>query len=97
MTFGSLILVAAVRVSVLPCDKTGSAGSAKRSGHECVLEEHPFSGEPIDMRGLGKRMARDTKTVPSQFVRRDDDHVGPVVGHGGIAKEKDCQMGVGKE
>ena len=83
-------------MSVLSSNKTGSAGPAKRSGHECVLEEHPFSGEPIDMWGLGKRMARDTKTVPSQFVRRYDNHVGPVVGYDGKAKRERLPDGIGQ-
>ena len=75
MSLWSRVLIAAIRMGILPSHQAAAARPAKRRHYERVLHQHAFSGNPIDMRRIHEWMTRNSQSIPTQFVDIDDDHI----------------------
>ena len=69
------VVLHAVSVRVNAAEDARSAGGAERCGAEGVLEIHALLAQPVDVRRLQMRVAREAQCVPALIVGKNEQDV----------------------
>ncbi|MNL45876.1 hypothetical protein D3C87_1685530 [compost metagenome] len=71
------IIGKAVEVAVFPGKNGCSGGAANRIGYKAVVEQHPFIGNPVQVRRLNQLTAISAHRLNGMVICHDEHNIWP--------------------